>query len=126
MFARCSSLTVSLTVICLLLLLGCAKGGTSIDQDSPLTDTGPGDDGSGGAGGGGGDGSGGTGSDPVCGDDQVTGNEACDGVDLQRETCTGLGFAGGQLYCDPMTCAYDTSMCLRTTTGMGQGGANGS
>jgi len=50
--------------------------------------------------------------------------EACDGVLLQGETCIKMGFPGGQLGCDPVTCTFDVSMCLRSvTTGVGGSGS---
>lgn len=35
----------------------------------------------------------------------------CQLDNLNGATCDSLGFPGGELYCDPMTCLYDTSAC---------------
>lgn len=48
---------------------------------------------------------------PDCGDDAVNVvGEQCDGVDLNGEDCTTLGFSGGTLACDA-GCAFDTAAC---------------
>jgi hypothetical protein len=46
----------------------------------------------------------------VCGDGAVGGSEECDGVNLNGETCGGLGFSGGSLSCTG-SCTFDTSAC---------------
>jgi hypothetical protein len=46
-----------------------------------------------------------------CGDGVIGSGEQCDGDDLDGATCESLGFAGGDLACDPDTCQYDTSGC---------------
>ncbi|MFO0747168.1 MAG: hypothetical protein U1F43_16115 [Myxococcota bacterium] len=46
-----------------------------------------------------------------CGNGVVDGSEACDGSDLDGETCVTQGFAGGDLACDAL-CGFDTSGCL--------------
>ena len=50
----------------------------------------------------------------TCGDGEITGDELCDGTDLNDATCAGLGFDSGDLTCDPTTCAFDTSACVTT------------
>lgn len=47
---------------------------------------------------------------PVCNDGLREAGESCDGPDLGGESCTGLGWDGGELACSP-TCAFDTSGC---------------
>lgn len=54
-----------------------------------------------------------------CGDGMVSPGEQCDGVNLQGFDCSSLGLGSGTLACDPMTCTFDTSMC------MGGGGGTG-
>jgi hypothetical protein len=56
-----------------------------------------------------GDDSGG-GNNPVCGNDTVEEEEACDGVDLDGETCASLGLEGGDLSCN-QDCTFNTSAC---------------
>jgi hypothetical protein len=41
----------------------------------------------------------------------VAPGEQCDGDDLQGFDCASLGLGGGDLFCDPVTCTFDTSMC---------------
>jgi hypothetical protein len=43
--------------------------------------------------------------------------EQCDGADLQNFDCSTLGLGSGTLACDPMTCTFDTSMCMSTSSG---------
>ena len=52
-----------------------------------------------------------TGGAGNCGDGVIDSNEQCDGMDLNGFTCTQLGYGGGTLACDPVTCTYDTSGC---------------
>jgi hypothetical protein len=52
-----------------------------------------------------------------CGDGMISPGEQCDGADLQGFDCTSLGLSGGTLSCDPVTCTFDTSMCMSTTGG---------
>ncbi len=47
----------------------------------------------------------------TCGDGVLQGAEACDGEQAQEGSCASLGFAGGELGCDAMTCKFDTSLC---------------
>lgn len=54
-----------------------------------------------------------------CGDGMVSPGEQCDGINLQGFDCGSLGLGTGTLACDPMTCTFDTSMC------MGGGGGTG-
>jgi hypothetical protein len=43
--------------------------------------------------------------------------EQCDGADLQGFDCSTLGLGSGTLACDPVTCTFDTSMCMSTSGG---------
>jgi hypothetical protein len=52
-----------------------------------------------------------------CGDGTISPGEQCDGADLQGFDCVSLGLSGGTLLCDPITCTFDTSMCMSTTSG---------
>jgi cysteine-rich repeat protein len=45
-----------------------------------------------------------------CGDGVVGGDEACDGEDVQGETCEALGYHGGQVLCTS-DCTLDISVC---------------
>lgn len=47
-----------------------------------------------------------------CGNGTIDLGEQCDGADLNGLDCTQLGFASGNLACDPMTCTYDTANCV--------------
>lgn len=58
-------------------------------------------------------------SDAACGDGRVTRGEQCDGSDLQGYTCVSFGLSVGTLSCDPITCTFDTSMCMSTSGGTG-------
>jgi cysteine-rich repeat protein len=50
-------------------------------------------------------------ADPVCGDGIVNGDDECDGLDLNGETCASLpGFDYGNLVCDA-NCDFDVSGC---------------
>ncbi|PCC67602.1 hypothetical protein SAMN02745121_02238 [Nannocystis exedens] len=52
-------------------------------------------------------------TDPAgCGNGQIDPNEQCDGANLNGFTCESLGNAGGSLGCDPVTCTFDTSLCM--------------
>jgi hypothetical protein len=48
----------------------------------------------------------------TCGDGEINGNEQCDSDKLNGFTCEALGNAGGTLQCDPVTCTFDTSLCV--------------
>lgn len=52
-----------------------------------------------------------------CGDGMISPGEQCDGSDLQGFDCSSLGLNGGTLSCDPVTCTFDTSMCMSTSGG---------
>lgn len=57
-------------------------------------------------------------SEPAaCGNGVIDPNEQCDGVNLNGFTCEALGNAGGSLACDPVTCTFDTSMCMGSSSG---------
>ena len=47
----------------------------------------------------------------TCGDGSIEGREECEGSALAGGTCSGEGFTGGLLGCNPTTCMYDTSGC---------------
>jgi cysteine-rich repeat protein len=51
-----------------------------------------------------------SGGGPQCGNGVVEVDEACDGTDLDGETCESQGFAGGTLACSG-DCTFDTSGC---------------
>jgi len=69
-----------------------------------------------------GDGDGDTGV-PVCGNGVVDLGEQCDGTELNGVACVDLGYSGGTLACDPVTCTYDASGC--TAGGEMGGGTTG-
>jgi hypothetical protein len=46
-----------------------------------------------------------------CGNGVVDDGEQCDGAALAGATCVTLGYPGGDLLCDPLTCKYDESGC---------------
>ncbi|MDO8498234.1 MAG: carboxypeptidase regulatory-like domain-containing protein [bacterium] len=50
----------------------------------------------------------------VCGNGIADNGEDCDNGDLQGETCTSLGYSGGDLVCD-ISCSFDTSSCTVPT-----------
>ncbi len=54
-----------------------------------------------------------------CGNGVVDDGEQCDGGNLNGFSCTDLGYSGGTLACDPVTCTYDASGCMNDggTTG---------
>lgn len=57
-------------------------------------------------------------TDPAgCGNGVIDPNEQCDGANLNGFTCQTLGNAGGSLGCDPVTCTFDTSMCMGNSSG---------
>lgn len=60
-----------------------------------------------------------TGSSGNCGNGTVDMGEQCDGGNLNGFSCVDLGFSGGTLACDPVTCTYDSSNCTTSvpTTG---------
>ncbi|MFH1332316.1 MAG: MopE-related protein [archaeon] len=47
---------------------------------------------------------------PVCGNAIVESGEECDGSNLNGQSCTSMGFAGGTLLCE-VDCSYDYSSC---------------
>ncbi len=59
----------------------------------------------------------------VCGNGTIDDVEQCDGGNLGGFTCADLGYSGGTLACDPMTCTYDASGCV--TDPDGGGGTSG-
>lgn len=48
---------------------------------------------------------------PVCGNGKVEAPEQCEVSNLNNATCTSLGLGVGLLFCNKMTCMYDTSTC---------------
>jgi hypothetical protein len=60
-----------------------------------------------------------------CGNDLVEPGEQCDGSNLQGFDCSSLGLGGGTLNCDPVTCTFDTSMCMATSGGSTGGPTTG-
>jgi hypothetical protein len=48
---------------------------------------------------------------PVCGNGTIELGEQCDTSDLGGNSCVDLGYAAGELLCDPVTCTYDASQC---------------
>ena len=46
----------------------------------------------------------------VCGDGIISGNEQCDGTNLDGQTCQSLGYYGGTLSCKA-DCTFNTSGC---------------
>jgi hypothetical protein len=57
-----------------------------------------------------------TGGNPMCGNNIIDDGEQCDGANLGGFDCVDLGYSGGTLGCDPITCTYDAASC---TTDMG-------
>ena len=56
-----------------------------------------------------------------------TGVTPCDSTNLGGATCGSVGAGSGTLLCDPVTCTYDTTMCMPTApTTTGAGGLGGS
>lgn len=96
----CSQSIVRLAAAVLLVAaLGCAsKGATTLDDDAnqPASER-----------------SGSPADEPRCGNGTLDEGEECDGDDLDGVTCTNLGFEGGTLSCDPMTCTFEVAGCTR-------------
>jgi hypothetical protein len=59
---------------------------------------------------------------PTCGNGIVDPGEQCDGANLNGFSCVDLGYSGGMLACDPLTCTFDASGCTTNTDGGGTGG----
>lgn len=53
----------------------------------------------------------------VCGNGVIDDGEQCDGGNLGGFTCVDLGYSGGTLGCDPVTCTYDASGCVTDMDG---------
>jgi hypothetical protein len=93
--ARWIACTIALSALC-----ACSKGATSIDTDADRAQELANDEGE---------------KDPICGNGVINDEvgEDCDGNALGGVTCVNLGFTGGTLTCDPVTCVFDTTMCTR-------------
>lgn len=63
-----------------------------------------------------------TGGPAVCGNGVIDDGEQCDGGNLGGFTCIDLGYSGGTLGCDPVTCTYDASACVADTSTSGTSG----
>jgi hypothetical protein len=105
-----SGWVVRLAAIVALSLGACAKGATTLDEDAHQPNPGSSDD----------DGD----DESPCGNDRIDEGEDCDGALLDGVTCINLGFTGGQLSCDPVTCMFETGACTRPAN-LGGGGADG-
>ena len=56
----------------------------------------------------------------TCGNGTLDPGEACDGADLNGQTCEGLGFGGGTLACNGSCTGFDTSGCTAACFPSGQ------
>ncbi|WP_106390619.1 hypothetical protein [Enhygromyxa salina] len=98
---------------------------TEVPQDLPSGDgdgdgdTDPGDTGTGDGDGDTGPGDGDTTGNPICGNGLIDDGEQCDGGNLGGFTCMDLGYSGGTLGCDPITCTYDAAACVTDMDGGG-------
>lgn len=109
-------------------LVACAKGATTLDEDAAQSPSSAkastASDGSSGSSAAGlTAGTGGSGNS-LCGNRTIDPGEDCDFGDMNGVTCMNLGFSGGQLTCDPITCTFETSMCTREPS-FGSGGNGG-
>ena len=59
----------------------------------------------------------------MCGNGIIDDGEQCDGGNLGGFTCVDLGYDGGTLACDMITCTFDASGC--TNDGGTTGGTTG-
>jgi hypothetical protein len=50
------------------------------------------------------------------GDDEDLVSEDCEGPNLDGASCETLGFEGGRLFCDPVTCLFATEGCIEPPT----------
>lgn len=57
--------------------------------------------------------------DGSCGNGVIDDGEQCDGGNLGGFSCSDLGYSGGTLACDPVTCTYDASGCTTDTSTSG-------
>jgi hypothetical protein len=62
--------------------------------------------------------------DGGCGNGVIDDGEQCDGGNLGGFSCSDLGYSGGTLACDPVTCTYDASGCT-TDNSTSQGSTSG-
>jgi hypothetical protein len=51
-----------------------------------------------------------------------TGTMPCDATNLGGATCASMGVGSGMLLCDPVTCTFDTTMCMPMAPATGTGG----
>lgn len=58
-------------------------------------------------------------TDNFCGNGNLEPEEECDGTNLNSATCDSLGFAGGNLACDPESCTFDVGGCGESSCGDG-------
>lgn len=96
-------------------------GDPSSGDGDPSTTNGDGDPGDGDPSTTNGDGDPSDSGDPVCGNGAIDDGEQCDGGNLGGFTCVDLGYSGGTLACDPVTCTYDASACVTDMDGGGSG-----
>lgn len=54
-----------------------------------------------------------TGIVPGCGDGIIEIGEQCDGINLNNQNCSTLGFFSGTLFCN-LNCSFNTSLCITT------------
>jgi hypothetical protein len=98
-----------MTAACVLWMVSsCSKGATTLDEDADRADAPPVQEEE---------------NPRPCGDGVIGDGEDCDGNALDGVTCINLGFTGGTLYCDPVMCTFDTTMCTKPDSG--GGGSNG-
>jgi hypothetical protein len=60
-----------------------------------------------------------TNNNSSCGNGVIDMAELCDGPELNGQTCDSIGFAGGQLGCNPNCLSFNTSGCVESSCGNG-------
>lgn len=63
-----------------------------------------------------------SGNNVGCGNGTIEGNEQCDGANINGFSCEALGYLGGTLQCDAVTCTFDTQLCTADDSGGGTSG----